>query len=106
MVLPSFVIIFIISLFLNNFLENEIVAKAFKGIKIAVGILILSVGINMIRKMKKNRLSLSIMSISCIAMLIINIFSVNFSSVVLMLMAGIASLIIFSVSGKIKGENK
>ncbi|MCQ2468699.1 MAG: chromate transporter [Ruminococcus sp.] len=106
MVLPSFVIIFIISLFLNNFLENEIVAKAFKGIKIAVGILILSVGINMIRKMKKNRLSLSIMSISCIAMLIINIFSVNFSSVVLMLMAGIASLIIFSVSGKIKEENK
>ncbi len=106
MILPSFVIIFIISLFLNSFLENEIVAKAFKGIKIAVGILILSVGINMIKKMEKKLLPLVIMSVSSILMLMINIFSVNFSSAVLMLAAGIISLIIFTVSGKIKEANK
>ena len=106
MVLPSFIIIFLISLFLNSFLENEIVAKAFKGIKVAVGILILSVGINMIKKMKKKILSLSIMSFSCLLMLIINIFSVNFSSAALMLTAGIISLIIFTVSDKTKEADK
>lgn len=36
MVLPSFVIIYVISMFLNNFLEIAWIANAFKGIKIAV----------------------------------------------------------------------
>ena len=39
-VLPSFVVIYLISMFLDNFLALTIIANAFKGIKIAVGILI------------------------------------------------------------------
>ena len=41
-VLPSFVIIYIISMFLDNFLEITVIASAFKGIKLAVGLLILN----------------------------------------------------------------
>ena len=39
-VLPSFIIIFLISLFFNQFLEYEIVKNAFMGIKCAVAFLI------------------------------------------------------------------
>lgn len=40
-VVPSFIVIFLISMFLDNFLEITIVANAFKGIKVGVGLLIL-----------------------------------------------------------------
>ena len=96
-VLPSFVIIFIISMFLNQFLEILWIANAFKGIKIAVGLLILDAAITMIRKMQKKWLPLSIMVGSCIVMLLINIFSWNFSSISLMLIAAVISLTVFSI---------
>ena len=96
-VLPSFLIIFAISIFLNQFLEITWIANAFKGIKIAVGLLILDAAITMIRKMQKKQLPLSIMIGSCIAMLLINIFSWNFSSITLMLIAAIISLTIFTI---------
>lgn len=97
-VVPSFVIIFIISMFLDNFLELTVVANAFKGIKIAVGLLILEAAINMIRKMKKKPLPVIILVFSAAAMLLINIFSLNFSSVSLMLIAAAVSLALFVVS--------
>lgn len=96
-VLPSFIIIYVISMFLNQFLEITWIANAFKGIKIAVGLLILDAAITMIRKMQKKWLPLSIMIGSCIAMLLINIFSWNFSSITLMLIAAIISLTIFTI---------
>ena len=96
-VLPSFLIIFAISMFLNQFLEITWIANAFKGIKIAVGLLILDAAITMIRKMPKKWLPLSIMVGSCIFMLLINIFSWNFSSITLMLIAAIISLTIFTI---------
>ena len=96
-VLPSFLIIFVISIFLNQFLEITWIANAFKGIKIAVGLLILDAAITMIRKMQKKWLPLSIMIGSCIAMLLINIFSWNFSSISLMLIAAVISLTVFSI---------
>ena len=96
-VIPSFLIIFAISMFLNQFLEITWIANAFKGIKIAVGLLILDAAITMIRKMQKKWLPLSIMIGSCIAMLLINIFSWNFSSITLMLIAAIISLTIFTI---------
>ena len=41
MVVPSFIVIYLISMFLDNFLELTMIANAFKGIKIGVGFLIL-----------------------------------------------------------------
>ncbi len=125
MVLPSFVIIYVISVFLENFLEITVIANAFKGIKIAVGLLILDAGLNMIGKMLKQRrkanadeakadeakadeanadeanaprtvaLQTAIMVISCAMMLAINIFSWHISTIILMLAAALIGLAVF-----------
>ena len=56
-VLPSFAVIYLISMFLDNFLEITVIANAFKGIKIAVGFLILDAAITMIKKMPKKNIA-------------------------------------------------
>ena len=99
MVVPSFAVIYLISVFLDNFLELALIANAFKGIKIAVGILILDAAFTMIRKMPNKKLPGTIMVCSCIAMLCINIFAWNFSSISLMLLAAAVSLTIFILHG-------
>ena len=95
MVLPSFSIIFLISMFLDNFLEIAWIAHAFMGIKIAVGILILDAAIKMIRKMQKKPIPLTIMACAFLAMLLIDIFALHVSSITLMLIAAVISLAIF-----------
>lgn len=100
MVLPSFVIIYTVSMFLDNFLEITLIANAFKGIKVAVGILVLDAAITMIRKMHRRVLPKVIMLCSFAAMLLINIFAWDFSSIALMLVAAAISLAIFCVKGK------
>ena len=95
MIVPSFVVIFLISMFLDNFLEMKLIANAFKGIKIAVGLLILDAAITMIRKMHKKKFPVVIMVCSCVVMLCINIFAWNFSSVALMIVAAAISLSLF-----------
>jgi len=99
MIIPSFMIIYLISMFLDNFLELTIIANAFKGIKIAVGLLILDAAITMIKKMHKKKLPKTIMACSCIVMLCINIFAWKFSSISLMLVAAAVSLTIFILNG-------
>ena len=95
MVLPSFCIIFLISMFLDNFLEIAWIAHAFMGVKIAVGILILDAAIKMIRKMQKKPIPLTIMACAFLAMLLIDIFALHVSSITLMLIAAVISLAIF-----------
>ncbi len=97
MVLPSFCIIFAISMFLDRFLEITWIAHAFQGIKIAVGILILDAALKMYKKMQKKRQPVIIMACAFLAMLLIDLFSVRISTIVLMLTAGFVSLFIFLV---------
>ena len=108
MIVPSFSIIYLISMFLDNFLEIAVIAHAFKGIKIAVGLLILDAAITMIRKMHKKVLPRTIMACSAAVMLLINIFAWNFSSINLMLVAAAVSISIFLVqkNSNAKGEQK
>ena len=95
MVIPSFVIIYLISTVLNTFLEIAWVANAFKGIKIGVGLLILNVAITMVKKMKPVPLPRIIAGCACAAMLVINFLSLKISSITLLLLAGCVSLGIF-----------
>ncbi|MBR3245823.1 MAG: chromate transporter [Parasporobacterium sp.] len=97
MILPSFCIIFAISKFLDHFLEITWIAHAFQGIKIAVGILILDAAIKMLQKMQKKPMPRVIMLCAFAAMMLINIFSVRITSIILMLTAGLISLILFMV---------
>ena len=99
-VLPSFVVICIISMFLDNFLEIKMIADAFRGIKLAVGILIIDAAVKMIKKMKGKRRPKVIMGGAFVAMLLINLFSWKFSSISLMLIAGAVSLMLFALEDK------
>ena len=103
-VLPSFVIIFLISLFLDRFLEIAWVANAFKGIRIAVGILIVDVAVRLIRKMPKDRLSIVILVGNCLVMLLINFFSWKISTIILLLAAAAVSLAAFLLRGSPPGK--
>ncbi|MCQ2470590.1 MAG: chromate transporter [Clostridia bacterium] len=103
-VVPSFIVIFLVSIFLENFLEIAIVAKAFAGIRIAVGILILNAAYKMIKKMKKQPLAVGILICACVAMLLINIFSFNVSSIMLMLSAGVFSLVLFTIKNTVNNK--
>ena len=93
-VLPSFVIIFVISFFLDHFLEIVWVANAFKGIKIAVGILIVDAALKMLKKMKLTPIQVGILACAVCAILLISFFSWNISSMVLMLSAALFSILI------------
>ncbi len=95
--LPSFFIILMISFFIDRFLEIKWVASAFKGIKIAVGILILDAAVKMIVKMKKKALSIIILSAAFIAMMLINAFALCVSTIVLMLASALAGLFVYLI---------
>ncbi len=99
-VLPSFAVIYAISLCLDNFLEIIVIANAFRGIKAAVGLLIIDAAIKMIRKMKKKRLSSVIIAASCGAMLLINLLDWKISSISLMLAAAAAGLAALALTSR------
>lgn len=96
-VLPSFIIIWLISMFLDRFLEIAWIANAFKGIRVAVGLLILDVGIRMVKKMPKEPLRIVLMVCAVLATLAVSIFSLKISTIVLLLAAGLISLAVFLV---------
>ena len=96
-VFPSFAVILIISGFLDNFLEIEIVKNAFRGIKCAVGILIISAAVTMIKKMKKKPFTIAVLAVSTLAMLAIDIFSLRFSAITIIIFAALLGLAVFAV---------
>ena len=96
--LPSFLIIYLISLFFDNFLEIAVVAKAFKGIKIAVGILITRAALNLWKKKKEKDVQAYAFAIAAaVVMWVSAILDVNVSTIVLILAAGICSMIIYKI---------
>lgn len=97
MVVPSFVIIYLISSVLSEFLEIPLVANAFHGIKIGVGLLILNVGITMAQKMKKKLLPRIIAGCAFLSILLFNFLSLKISSILLLILAGIVGFAIYRV---------
>ena len=97
MVLPSFCIIFVISVFLDDFLEIKWIAHAFAGVKAAVGIIILDAGLKMVRKMQSKPLPRGIMICSFAAMLVIDVLALRVSTIILMLIAAAVNLSVFLV---------
>ena len=96
-VLPSFIIIYVISMFLDRFLEIAWIANAFKGIRVAVGLLILDVGIRMIKKMPKEPVRIVILALAFAAMLLISVFSWKISAITLLLCGAAVSLAVFLI---------
>ena len=97
MCIPSFTIIFFISLFFNQFLSISWVASAFKGIQVCVVFLILSAGVKMLKKMKKKPFNLSVLSVTFLCMVAFSAFAVNFSSIFYILISGFVGLLIYLI---------
>ena len=96
-VLPSFAIIFLVSMFLDNMLEIAVIANAFKGVRIGVGVLILTVAVKMLRNMPKKALPVLITIFAFVASLLINLLGLNFSGIYLVLISGAVGYLAFVV---------
>lgn len=103
-IFPSFVIMYVVSMFLEHVMEITLIASAFKGIKVAVGILLLNAGLKMLRNMRKQmrkqgkQLPLVFMVCGFVAMITIDILALEFSTAYLILIAGALGLLLFRTS--------
>lgn len=87
-VLPSFIIIFAISLFFDEFLTIEYVGYAFRGIQAAVVFLILSAGVKMLKHLKKTPLAVVLTALTVITLVVLALFALKFSTVFIILIGG------------------
>lgn len=94
-ILPSFIIIFIVSLFLQNLLEYELVKKAFKGISCAVAVIILFHGIKLFKIFRKHWFYIVFFALTFAVMLLSEIGVIKFSylTIVLILSAGVLGIL-------------
>lgn len=91
-VLPSFIIIYTISLFLDAFLSFTLVANAFRGIQVCVIYLIFSAGVKMLKQIKKTAFSITVVSLVLLCMVVLSLFAVKFSTVFYILICGVLGL--------------
>ena len=95
--LPSFVVIFIISLFFDRFLSLEYVGYAFKGIQACVTFLILSAGVRMLIRMKKTVFNVAVAVLTMAAVIGCALSGVGFSSILAILVSGLLGLFVYLI---------
>ena len=104
MVLPSFVIIYCISMFLQDFLAYSWVANAFRGIQIAVGLLILKAALNMMKKMRKSILAWLLLLSAALLMLLAAVLEWKISSITILILGAMAGLLAHGIRIRRIGE--
>ena len=104
--IPSFIIIFTISLLLDSFLAFKPVEYAFRGIQVCVIYLIFSAGLKMLKQMKKSAFSIAITTAVLVCMVTLSLFSVKFSSILYIVICGIAGLVFHYTAKLNKKEDK
>lgn len=95
--LPSFVIIYVISLFFDQFLSLKYVAYAFRGIQACVVYLIFSAGLRMIKALDKSVMNKVIVALVMAAMVISSALAVSFSSIFYILICGLIGLAVWRI---------
>ena len=105
-VLPSFIIIYIISLFFDAFLALTVVAAAFRGIQACVVYLILSAGIKLFKKMKKKPLNITVFLATFCCLVGFSLFAVKFSTIFYILIGALVGLVSYLVSLVAKKDKK
>lgn len=104
--IPSFFVIYGISLFFDQFLSLRWVSCAFRGIQVCVIYLILTAGLKMLKSIDKNTLNLTILTLVVASMLCCSITAVSFSSVFYILICGAVGLVVFFLRKIRKGDGK
>ena len=96
-VVPSLIILYVISLFLDAFLHNKYVAYAFTGIKCGVAFLILRAGFGLLRKIEKRAVPRITFGIVFVLMIVFDLLSISFSSVWFILLGGVLGIVLYAV---------
>ena len=92
--IPSFAIIYVLSFFYERFQQITWVASAFKGIQACVVYLILSAGLRMFIKMKKNVFNVSIFAVVSVSFIFVSLFGISFSSIYYILICGVVGIVV------------
>lgn len=98
--LPSFGIIYAISLFFDQFVALTVVARAFRGIQVCVIYLIFSAGARMLRALKRTPLNVGILLAVLVCMVAFSLLAVNFSSICFILLSGAVGVAVWLAGGK------
>lgn len=101
--MPSFIIIYLISLFFNAFIQLEYVAYAFEGIQACVIFLILAAGIKMIVRIKKSVFNIVVFIATFTAMITLSVLAIDFSSIYYVLLSAATGFIVYSAAYAKKG---
>lgn len=104
-VLPSFCIILLIANFFDKILEVAIINAAFRGIRVAVALLILRVGIRLTKKADRRPFKAGLLLGAAIVMLAIHVFALPISTIYLILAAALLGLSVTFIPKK-KEENE
>lgn len=86
LIMPSFIIIYIISLFFDEFMQFELVQNAFAGINVAVGFLVITAGFRLFKKLKRDVYSMTAISITIVLMLVLEFVENDFSPIYLIIL--------------------
>ena len=102
--LPSFLIIYAISLFFEQFTQLTIIANAFKGIQVCVIYLIFSAGVRMLKALDKSPFATGVLAAVMLVMVGLSLAGVSVSSILLILLSGAAGVAAWLIGRRKEGK--
>jgi len=102
--LPSFLIIYAISLFFEQFTQLTVIANAFKGIQVCVIYLIFSAGVRMLQVLDHSLFSSGVLLSVFLAMTSLSLAGISVSSILLILLSGVAGVAAWLLGRRKEGK--
>lgn len=102
--LPSFLIIYAISLFFEQFTQLTVISNAFKGIQVCVIYLIFSAGVRMLKALDKSPLATGVLAAVMLVMVGLSLAGVSVSSILLILLSGAAGVAAWLIGRRKEGK--
>ena len=102
--LPSFLIIYAISLFFEQFTQLTVIASAFKGIQVCVIYLIFSAGVRMLKALDKSPFATGVLAAVMLVMVGLSLAGVSVSSILLILLSGAAGVAAWLIGRRKEGK--
>lgn len=102
--LPSFLIIYAISLFFEQFTQLTVIANAFKGIQVCVIYLIFSAGVRMLKALDKSPFATGVLAAVMLVMVGLSLAGISVSSILLILLSGAAGVAAWLIGRRKEGK--
>ena len=102
--LPSFLIIYAISLFFEQFTQLTVIANAFKGVQVCVIYLIFSAGVRMLKALDKSPFATGVLAAVMLVMVGLSLAGVSVSSILLILLSGAAGVAAWLIGRRKEGK--